>query len=112
MKPWNSAGPRFVGLTVVTLLVGLVGVGLVSGTVFGTLALNDEEAYKKTPTTEKRDAGRRDATIADVSFGVAVAAAVVGAVILFTSDGEAEVTSSASRISKILSAEAIPFCML
>ena len=31
MKPWNSAGPRFVGLAVVTLLVGLAGAGLVSG---------------------------------------------------------------------------------
>ncbi|MDD5307099.1 MAG: PEGA domain-containing protein [Deltaproteobacteria bacterium] len=75
----------------------VTGVGLVSGTVFGTLALGDEDDYKKSPTQDKLDNGQRDALIADVSFGVAAAAAIVGVVILFTGDsGEAEAGAKAS----------------
>ncbi len=63
----------------------VAGVGLVSGTVFGTMALGDEKDYEKNPSQAKKDAGERDAIIADVSFGVAGAAAIVGTVILVTS---------------------------
>jgi hypothetical protein len=65
--------------------VAVAGVGLVSGTVFGTMALADEKDYEDNPTQSKKDAGERDAIIADVSFGVAGAAAIVGTVILVTS---------------------------
>jgi hypothetical protein len=63
----------------------ITGVGLVSGTVFGTMALGDEDDYKHDPKPETKEAGERDAIIADVSFGVAGAAAVVGIIILVTS---------------------------
>ena len=62
----------------------ITGVGLVTGTVFGTMALGDEEDYKEDPTPAKKEAGERDAIIADVSFGVAGAAAIAGIVILVT----------------------------
>lgn len=66
----------------------IAGVGLITGTVFGTMALSDEEDYKKNDgenaTKSKKDAGERNALIADVSFGLAAAAAVVGIVILAT----------------------------
>jgi hypothetical protein len=62
----------------------ITGVGLVTGTVFGTMALGDEDDYKDDPTQAKKDAGERDAIIADVSFGVAGAAAIAGIVILVT----------------------------
>ncbi len=76
----------------------VAGVGLVSGTVFGTMALGDEEDYKKNPTKNIKDRGETNAIIADVSFGLAAAAAVVGAVILITDDGgEAEVSTADSR---------------
>lgn len=64
----------------------LAGVGLVSGTVFGTLALNTEEDYKKDHSPAKKEAGEREAIIADVSFGVALASAIVGTIIIFTYD--------------------------
>jgi PEGA domain len=76
----------------------ITGVGLVAGTVFGTMALGDEEDYNADPTPNKKEAGERDALIADVSFGVAAAAAVVGIIILATSgndDEKAEELSSA-----------------
>jgi hypothetical protein len=68
----------------------VAGVGLVSGTVFGTMALGDEEDYKNNPTDQIKESGERNAIIADVSFGVAAAAAIVGAVILFTAGGDDE----------------------
>ncbi|MBW2278455.1 MAG: PEGA domain-containing protein [Deltaproteobacteria bacterium] len=76
----------------------VAGVGLVSGTVFGTMALGDEEDYKNNPEDDIKESGERNAIIADVSFGVAAAAAIVGAVILFTAGGddeEAEVSAEA-----------------
>ena len=65
----------------------IAGVGLVSGTVFGTLALTDEDKYNsmENPTKAKKEAGERNAIIADVSFGVAIAAAIAGTIILVTS---------------------------
>lgn len=82
----------------------VAGVGLVSGTVFGTMALGDEEDYIDDPTQAKKDAGERDALIADVSFGLAAAAAVVGAVILITDnagdeDDSAEAGAAAWRVT-------------
>lgn len=76
----------------------VAGVGLVSGTVFGTMALGDEEDYKNNPEDDIKESGERNAIIADVSFGVAAAAAIVGAVILFTAgddEDEVEVSSEA-----------------
>ena len=79
----------------------VTGVGLVSGTVFGTMALGDEEDYKKNPTKDIKDNGERNAIIADVSFGVAAAAAIVGAVILVTDDGD-EAEASVGKSSPSL----------
>jgi hypothetical protein len=66
----------------------VAGVGLVSGTVFGTMALADEKDYNNNPTEAKKDAGERNALIADISFGVAIAAAIAGTVVFFTVDNE------------------------
>ena len=38
-------------------MMAVAGVGLVSGTVFGTMALADENDYNDTPTEAKKDAG-------------------------------------------------------
>jgi hypothetical protein len=78
----------------------VAGVGLVSGTVFGTMALGDEEDYKNNPEDDIKESGERNAIIADVSFGVAAAAAIVGAVILFTANGDDEAEVSAEAKSK------------
>jgi hypothetical protein len=80
----------------------VAGVGLVSGTVFGTMALGDEKDYKDNPTKGTKESGERNAIIADVSFGVAAAAAVVGAVILITDakGGEAEVEADADTAKR------------
>lgn len=63
-------------------MAAVTGAGLISGTVFGTMALSMEDDYKDNPTQSKKDAGQRDALIADVSFGLAAAAAIAGTVLI------------------------------
>jgi len=86
----------------------VAGVGLVCGTVFGTMALGDEDDFnqkkKSDPTSNElkdiKDSGERNAIIADVSFGVAAAAAVVGVIILLTDkkgDEKAEADAATAR---------------
>jgi hypothetical protein len=81
------------------IAAAVAGVGLVSGTVFGTMALGDEDDFNqkaKQPNSPGRnsalndikDSGERNAIIADVSFGIAAAAAVVGVIILLTDKGD------------------------
>jgi len=82
----GSEGPP----TAFWVAAAVAGVGLISGTVFGTMALGDEDDYKKNPSDDIKKSGERNAIIADVSFGVAAAAAIVGAVILITNKGEAK----------------------
>lgn len=68
---------------------GIVGgVGLVSGTVLGILALGERSDFDAHPTASGADRGERLALFADVSFGVATMAVVTGAVMLLTSDSE------------------------
>jgi tetratricopeptide (TPR) repeat protein len=76
----------------------ITGVGLVSGTVFGTMALGDEDDYQENPTKATKEAGERNALIADVSFGVAGAAAIVGTVILVTNRKKNKEKAESARI--------------
>jgi hypothetical protein len=62
----------------------VAGIGLVAGTVFGTMALRDEKDYQDAPNSSTRDSGRRAAVIADVSFGLALAAAVSATLFLIS----------------------------
>jgi len=92
----------------------VAGVGLVCGTVFGTMALGDEDDFnqkkKSDPSSNDlkgiRDSGERNAIIADVSFGVAAAAAVVGVIILLTDKkgdekAEADAAATARRVQVV-----------
>lgn len=71
----------------------IAGVGVVSGTVFGTMALRDEKDFKDSGDSATRDSGKRAAVIADVSFGVAICAAVTGAIILISNKNKKEKAS-------------------
>jgi hypothetical protein len=62
----------------------VAGIGLVSGTVFGTMALRDEKDYRDAPNSSTRDSGRRAAIVADVSFGMAFASAVASVLVLIS----------------------------
>jgi hypothetical protein len=68
---------------------GIVGgVGLVSGTVLGILALGERSDFDAHPTEAIADRGERLALFADVSFGIATMAVVTGAVMLLTGGPE------------------------
>ena len=69
------------------IAVGTTAVGAVVTTTFGIIALNQSSEYQTHPTQELYDAGRRNALIADISLGVAAAAAVTATVLFFTSKG-------------------------
>ncbi len=62
----------------------VAGIGLVSGTVFGTMALRDEKDYRDAPNSSTRDSGRRAAIVADVSFGMALASAAASVLVLIS----------------------------
>ncbi|MBN2527062.1 MAG: tetratricopeptide repeat protein [Deltaproteobacteria bacterium] len=62
----------------------VAGIGLVSGTVFGTMALRDEKDFEASADQAILDSGKRAAVIADISFGLALGAAVAGTVVLIS----------------------------
>jgi len=55
------------------------------GTAFGLMAASKHDEFEKNPSQDLYDEGRRDALIADVSFGVAAASAITAGVLFFTS---------------------------
>jgi hypothetical protein len=57
---------------------------LVSGTVLGFLALEQEQSYRDNPTKETADQGERLALFADISFGIAVLSAVTSFTLFMT----------------------------
>ena len=66
---------------------GIVGgVGLVSGTVLGILALGEQSDFDAHPSERSADRGERLALFADVSFGIGAMAVITGAVLLLTSE--------------------------
>jgi len=81
----------------------IAGVGLISGTIFGTMALGAEDDYKKDPTNaDTKDNGERSALISDISFGVALTSAIVGTVILVAGSSDKDESASAdSAATKI-----------
>lgn len=65
--------------------LGLGGAGLITGTVFGILALDGKSQFDQNPSNALADEVERNALIADMSFGIAVTLGVTG-VVLLTAD--------------------------
>ncbi|HXS18688.1 MAG TPA: PEGA domain-containing protein, partial [Polyangiaceae bacterium] len=81
---------------IVTLSLG--GIGLISGTIFGILALDAKGKFNDDPTTEHADAAERNALIADMSFGIALTLGLTG-IVLLTSDDSSATPSAKSKPS-------------
>lgn len=62
--------------------LGLGGAGLITGAVFGILALDAKSKFEANPTSELADEVERNALISDMSFGIAVTLGVTGVVLL------------------------------
>jgi hypothetical protein len=80
-EPAPAAGPS--AATWVT--TAIAGVALVTGTVFGFLALSRQSDFDVTPTVALADEGQAFALGADLAFGVAVAAGIT-AIVLYATD--------------------------
>lgn len=90
----DSGDGEGVGSTELWVSSGVAGVALVTGTVFGFLALSEQSEFDETPSNDTADAGEQYALLADISFGIAAAAAVTGLVLHFTGGDEDEDTAS------------------
>lgn len=67
------------------IATGSIAAGaLVSGTVLGFLALQQEQDYRDNPTRETADKGERLALFADVSFGLAALSAITSFTLFMT----------------------------
>lgn len=73
--------------------LGLGGAGLISGTLFGIMALGAKKDFNDNPTTENADTAERNALIADMSFGIALTLGITG-IVLLTADEDGEVAKS------------------
>jgi hypothetical protein len=69
--------------------LGLGGAGLISGTLFGIMALGAKKDFNDNPTTANADTAERNALIADMSFGIALTLGITGIVLLTAQDEEA-----------------------
>jgi hypothetical protein len=65
----------------VWVTAGIAAAALVSGTVFGFLALSEQSNFDAEPTNEIADRGEAFALVADISFGVAAALAITSVVL-------------------------------
>lgn len=81
----GGSGDPSVGVWVTA---GLGAAGLISGTVFGFLALSEQSNFDETPTHETADQGEVFALVADISFGFAAAMAIT-AVVLYIVESSA-----------------------
>jgi len=90
----DSDGGDGIGSTELWVSSGVAGVALVTGTVFGFLALSEQSEFDETPSNDTADAGEQYALLADISFGIAAAAAITGLVLHFTGGDEEEDTAS------------------
>lgn len=76
--------------TAVWVSAGIAGAALVSGTVLGFLSLSEQSDFDEMPTESAADRGERLALFADLSFGIAAAAAITGVVLYVTGTGATE----------------------
>ena len=84
--------------TVVWATTAVAGVGLVTGTVLGFLALSAQSDFDATPSTDTADRGEMFALTADLAFGVAIASGV-SAIVLYATEGHGEAATSAAQSS-------------
>jgi len=100
-EPAPESGPS--AATWVT--TAIAGVALITGTVFGFVALSRQSDFDVTPTASLADEGEGFALAADLSFGVAIAAGIT-AIVLYATDRpspEASTESSDDEESAALS---------
>jgi hypothetical protein len=87
--PAPAEPPAKKSLVPAAVTLGLGGAGLISGTLFGIMALGAKKDFNDDPTTANADTAERNALIADMSFGIALTLGITGVVLLTAEDEEA-----------------------
>ncbi|RLB56862.1 MAG: hypothetical protein DRJ42_02020 [Deltaproteobacteria bacterium] len=82
----------------------VAGVGLITGSVLGFLALSEQSSFDEDPTEEAADNGETLALFADVAFGVAIAGAITAVVLWLTSGSDDDDESAELQITPAVSA--------
>lgn len=67
----------------VWVATGVAAAGLVTGTVFGFLAMEAQASFDDTPSLDDKDDGERWALISDIGLGVAAAAGITAVALYF-----------------------------
>jgi tetratricopeptide (TPR) repeat protein len=80
----------------VWVTAGIAAVALISGTVFGFLALSEQSNFDNAPSNEIADRGEAFALVADISFGVAAAMAITAVVLYIVESSNSGSNDSAS----------------
>jgi hypothetical protein len=80
---------------VVTL--GIAGAGLVTGSIFGAMALSAKSDFNDNPTAKSADDVERNALISDMSFGIAITLGVTGIVLLTSDEADDSTTASVDK---------------
>jgi hypothetical protein len=78
---------------------GLSGAALVSGTVLGFLALQQEQIYRDDPSKKVADKGERLALFADLSFGLAALSAITSFTLFMTHKNKRKRERETGRLS-------------
>jgi hypothetical protein len=78
----------------------IAGVALVTGTIFGFLALSKQSDFDAMPTAGAANDGETFALVADLSFAVAAVAGVT-AIVLYATERPAQPTETTARLQVI-----------
>ncbi len=82
----------------VWVTAGVAVAGLITGTVFGFLALSEQSTFDMSPTNATADRGEAFALAADISFGVAVLGAVTSLILYIVESSSGGDTTQTSMI--------------
>ena len=94
--PAAATEPTKKNIVPAAVTLGLGGAGLITGTIFGIMALNSKSKFNDNPTVDNADAAERNALIADMSFGVALTLGITGIVLLTASEDDAPAEAATS----------------
>jgi PEGA domain len=94
--PPSPAEPKATRRTVALAAAGVAVAGVGVATVFGILALDNKNSYRKSPTYSNSDNGNNDAAYSDGGIALAIAAGVTSLVLFLTNDSKACLDDCAS----------------
>lgn len=86
----------------VWVTTAIAGVALVTGTVFGFLALSRQSDFDAMPTRSAADEGEAFALVADLSFGIAAAAGITAIVLYATERPSAPAADAATASLRVV----------